>query len=123
MHPGSSRWIPTDGDVMLQSGVPWNPGICCKYTGIWALWVDQDGGKLHVGGEFTKVGGTWSGSGTNWNLNGAQNQDYYARLFAPATGVQTLTVSKTGTGTVTSSPAGHQLRDHVRSDRTAPIRR
>jgi hypothetical protein len=96
---------PTDGDVVLQSGAPWNPGICCKSNGVWALWVDQDG-KLHVGGEFTKVGGTWSGSGTNWNLNGAQNQDYYARLFAPATGLQTLTVSKTGTGTVASSPAG-----------------
>ena len=97
---------PGDGDVILQGGTPWNPGICCKYNGVWALLVDQDGGKLHVGGEFTKVGGSWSGSGTNWNLNGAPTQNYYGRLFAPATGTQTLSVSKTGTGTVTSSPAG-----------------
>jgi hypothetical protein len=113
-NPNTSCWHaprlvamdPTDGDVLLKNGVPWNPGICCQYAGIWALSLDQDGGKLHVGGEFTKVGGTWSGSGTNWNLNGSQNQDFYARLFAPATGLQTLAVSKTGTGTVTTSPAG-----------------
>ena len=99
---------PSDGDVILEGGSPWNPGICCKYNGVWAMLVDQDGGKLHVGGEFTKAGGTWSGAGTSWNLNASQNQDYYARFFAPATGSQTLTVSRSGAGggTVTSSPAG-----------------
>jgi hypothetical protein len=113
-HPNTACWHaprlvamdPADGDVVLQGSSPWNPGICCKYNGVWALLVDQDGGKLHVGGEFTKTGGSWSGSGTNWLLNGAQNQDYYARLFGPATSLQTLTVARVGTGTVTSSPGG-----------------
>jgi hypothetical protein len=33
----------------------WAPSLSGKYNGAWALHVD--GGKLHVGGEFTKVNG------------------------------------------------------------------
>jgi hypothetical protein len=33
----------------------WRPDVCCKYNGVWALWVD--GTRLHIGGEFTKIGG------------------------------------------------------------------
>lgn len=34
----------------------WAPSLTGKYNGAWALHVD--GGRLHVGGEFTKVNGT-----------------------------------------------------------------
>lgn len=42
----------------------WTPQICCKYNGVWAL--DVGGGRLHVGGEFTRAGG--------------RIQQYYARF-------------------------------------------
>jgi hypothetical protein len=43
----------------------WNPGVTGAYTGVWSLDVDT-AGRLHVGGEFTGIGG--------------QEQLYYARL-------------------------------------------
>ncbi len=99
---------PGTGQVNLVAGVPWNPGICCKYNGIWAIAPSVDGATLHVGGEFERVGGTWSGSGTNWSLSGAATQKYYAHLSgtAPATLPLTLTKAGTGSGAVSSSPAG-----------------
>lgn len=33
----------------------WRPNVCCKYNGVWTLAVD--GTRLHIGGEFTKIGG------------------------------------------------------------------
>ncbi len=99
---------PAKGGVLLVGSDPWNPGICCKYNGVWALLTDADGVHLHVGGEFTKAGGTWSGSGKNWSLSGASTQQYYARFGGSVIGQQQLTVTKhgTGSGTVSSSPAG-----------------
>ena len=100
----------TTGAVLLNGANPWNPGICCKYNGVWALLTGNDGSTLHVGGEFTQVGGTWSGSGTNWNLSGYSNQQFYARLSGPTSTLVPLTVQKTSvagaTGTVTSTPSG-----------------
>jgi uncharacterized repeat protein (TIGR02543 family) len=100
----------TSGVVVLNGANPWNPGICCKYNGVWTLLTGNDGRTLHVGGEFTLVGGTWSGSGTNWNLIGPSNQQFYARLSGPAATAVPLTVEKSvsagATGTVTSTPNG-----------------
>lgn len=42
----------------------WRPDVCCKYNGVWSLIIEN--GRLHIGGEFTKVGG--------------ERHDYYARL-------------------------------------------
>jgi len=33
----------------------WTPTVCCQYNGVWITLVD--GPRLHIGGEFTKVGG------------------------------------------------------------------
>ena len=33
----------------------WRPSVCCLYNGVWSLIVEN--GRLHIGGEFTKVGG------------------------------------------------------------------
>ena len=100
----------TTGAVLLNGANPWNPVICCKYNGVWALLTGNDGSTLHVGGEFTEVGGTWSGSGTNWTPTGYSNQQFYARLSGPTSTVLPLTVQKTSlagaTGTVTSAPVG-----------------
>ena len=32
----------------------WRPVVCCRYNGVWSLIVD--GSRLHIGGEFTKIG-------------------------------------------------------------------
>ena len=100
----------TTGAVLLNGANPWNPGICCKYNGVWALLTGNDGSTLHVGGEFTQVGGTWSGSGTNWTLSGFSRQKFYARLSGPTSTLVPLTVQKTSaagaTGSVTSAPSG-----------------
>ncbi len=75
------------GAVILLSGNPWNPGICCKYNGVWVVLPDANGTQLHVGGEFTKAGGTWSGSGTSWTLKTSKPHSNYARFSdAPVTG-------------------------------------
>jgi Divergent InlB B-repeat domain len=100
----------TGAPVLDASGRPWNPGICCLYNGVWALLVGNDGSTLHVGGEFTKAGGTWSGSDTSWSLTGATKQKFYARFGGLISANDGLTIQKTSTGgatgTVTSSPAG-----------------
>ena len=100
----------TTGDPILINNLPWNPGIGYKYNGVWALLVGNDGSTLNVGGEFTKVGGTWSGSGLNWTLNGGSTQQFWARFGGPAATTQTLSVQKAvvagATGTVTSNPTG-----------------
>ena len=80
---------PASGAVNLVPGTtePWNPGICCKYQGVWALLTDSSGTRLHVGGLFTRVGGAWTctllpspcGS-SGWKLAGAKKHYYYARL-------------------------------------------
>jgi hypothetical protein len=45
----------------------WEPTVCCAYNGVWATLVE--GTTLHIGGEFTKVGGV--------------EQRYYGRLTEP----------------------------------------
>jgi hypothetical protein len=53
------------------TGMPiktWTPNVCCLYNGVWITLVL--GNQLHVGGEFTMVGGV--------------TQEYYARLTDPA---------------------------------------
>lgn len=42
----------------------WRPEICCMYNGVWML--AAEGGRLHVGGQFTKAGG--------------RSQTFYARF-------------------------------------------
>jgi Tol biopolymer transport system component len=99
---------PDTGRVILDGTAPWNPGICCSYNGIWALLTDADGSHLHIGGEFQRVGGTWSGSGIDWTLSGWTKQQYYARFTGPVLGQEQLTVSRAGSGggAVTSTPEG-----------------
>ena len=102
---------PSSGHVILDgSGDPWNPGICCKYNGVWALLPDAAAGALHVGGEFTQMGGTWSGSGVNWTLHGESSQDYYGRLsdVSSPDRLLTVTLAGTGAGSVESVPAAIQ---------------
>lgn len=100
----------SDGKVILDANSkPWNPGICCKYNGVWALLVGSDGSALHVGGEFTSAGGTWTCTTFGATcLAGKSKHKYYARFAGPPTGTQTLTVNKAGTGAgaVTSDPTG-----------------
>jgi len=75
---------PATGTVLLDSvsGQPWNPGICCIYQGVWTLMADASGTSLHVGGAFTKAGGTWQVNSTTglWQLHGFAKQAYYARF-------------------------------------------
>ena len=53
--------------VSARTGVlrEWNPVVTGAYSGVWSLDLDQ-AGRLHVGGEFTSIGG--------------QEQLYYGRL-------------------------------------------
>ena len=100
---------PANGHVILDgSGDPWNPGICCKYNGVWALLADTNGGALHVGGEFSQMGGTWSGSGLHWTLSGEAHQDNYGRLsdVASPTRLLAVDIAGSGTGSIVSAPAG-----------------
>ena len=98
---------PNSGRVVPEPE-PWNPGICCKYNGVWVITPDLARGRMHIGGEFTKVGGTWNGSGTNWNLVGARTQTYYARLSGTPTTLEPLSIAFAGTGggRVLSDPPG-----------------
>lgn len=99
---------PATGAVRVTSASdPWNPGICCKYNGVWALLTDTNGSDLHVGGEFTEAGGTWVLQSGVWQLHGAPKHNYYAR-FSPDPSLRTMTVTAAGSGSgrVTSSPAG-----------------
>jgi hypothetical protein len=81
---------PSDGHVLLDpgSGTPWNPGICCKYNGVWTLLTDANEPSLHVGGEFTTAGGTWALNPVGkWKIVGGAKHSYYARFSdAPPTG-------------------------------------
>ena len=107
MDPGNGRVVLDD------AGDPWNPGICCKYNGVWALLPDANGGSLHVGGEFTEMGGTWSGSGVHWSLISHAAQQSYGRLSDVASTSRPLTVviSGTGSGSVQSTPTGISCGD------------
>ena len=73
---------------------PGTRASAAKYNGVWVVYTGPDGSTLNVGGEFTKVGGTWSGSGTNWTLNNGIKQQYFARLGGPAATTQTLTLRR-----------------------------
>ena len=101
---------PVNGHVVTDgAGQPWNPGICCKYNGVWALAADTDGGSLHVGGEFTQMGGVWSGSGVQWTLTNHANQSNYGRLSddgASPNKVLQVSPAGTGSGLVGSIPSG-----------------
>jgi hypothetical protein len=53
--------------ALLLNGVldqSWTVPITPMYIGVWVV-VQDSAGKLWVGGEFRKVGGAWSGDGTN----------------------------------------------------------
>ncbi|CAN5703312.1 hypothetical protein BH18ACT17_BH18ACT17_07940 [soil metagenome] len=104
------RLVALDPDTgrAVPEADPWNPGICCSYNGVWALTPDLGRGRLHVGGEFTKAGGTWSGSGENWDLVGARTQSWYARFSGTPTTLETLTLTFAGDGAgrVLSDPPG-----------------
>jgi Tol biopolymer transport system component len=98
---------PDNGQPIPQND-PWNPGICCIYAGIWAITPDLGRGRLHIGGEFTKAGGTWTGSGTDWRLVGARTQTYFARFSGTPTTLEPLSISFAGAGggRVVSDPPG-----------------
>jgi Tol biopolymer transport system component len=100
----------SSGEVLKGgNGKPWNPGICCAYNGVWALFTDANGNSLHVGGDFKRVGGTWKlGAQKNhWNIVGAAFQDYYARLTLANPRYQlTAHIAGAGAGTITSNPGG-----------------
>ncbi len=98
---------PADGRA-TPSASPWNPGICCKYNGVWAIEADAGRGHLYVGGEFTKVGGSYVFDGAEWQLVGAATQAYVARFSGTPTTLETLTVAFAGDGSgrVQSNPAG-----------------
>lgn len=70
-HPGTQRdecWFqPRLVALDRTTGLPiksWTPTVCCAYNGVWATLVEE--GRLHIGGEFAKVGGI--------------TQKFYARL-------------------------------------------
>jgi hypothetical protein len=74
------------GHVLLNpSGKPWNPGICCHYNGIWAVRIGSGLNFLHVGGEFSRAGGTWSYNHLKhrWEIKNAPLQFNYARFKLP----------------------------------------
>ena len=100
------------------SANPWNPGICCKYNGVWAIEPDAGRGHLHVGGEFTEVGGSYTFDGTEWQLLGASTQAYVARFSGTPTTTETLTVAFAGDGAgrVTSNPAGVDCTTDCQAD-------
>ena len=112
--PKLTAMNPVTGAVLINPATsqPWNPTICCKYNGIWALLDNRNDSTLWVGGEFTKVGGTWSyNAGTNtWVQLQGTKQFYFAQLQAPAATVHPLNVVSTdigtGVGSVTSDVGG-----------------
>ncbi len=117
-HPNTNCYLsphlvamdPSTGNIILQQGVPWNPGACCEYNGVWALLTDANGSTLHVGGEFKKFGtATWSynASTHQYSMKGGVRRDFYARLDAPVPPQKlSASVNGSGTGSVTSLPAG-----------------
>jgi hypothetical protein len=80
---------PSSGHVVLaRSGKPWNPGICCRYNGVWTVRPGAGGMWLHVGGEFTRAGGTWTFSEAKqrWILRRSWLRDNVARFGKVRTG-------------------------------------
>ncbi len=112
--PKLTAMNPVDGSVLINPATsqPWNPTICCKYNGVWSVVVNQNDSTLWVGGEFTKVGGTWSyDAPTNkWTQMQGVKQSYFAQLQAPAATVHPLSVVSvdigTGVGSITSDIGG-----------------
>jgi Tol biopolymer transport system component len=112
--PKLTAMNPVDGSVVIDPATsqPWNPAICCKYNGVWALVVNENDSTLWVGGEFTRVGGTWTyDAGTNaWTQAHGLKQWYFAQLAAPVATVHPLSVVSadigTGVGSVTSDVGG-----------------
>jgi hypothetical protein len=94
------------GLVAVVDGAPWNPGVCCKYNGVWAVLPHADGERVSVGGEFTKLGGSWSLSAGAWKLTGFQKQTYVGQLPPPPNPTLAVTLAGGGNGGVTSVPAG-----------------
>lgn len=70
-QPNTGCWKqPRLAALSRSNGMPiqtWTPNVCCKYNGVWITLVT--GQQLHIGGEFTKVGGI--------------TQRFYARLTDP----------------------------------------
>jgi Tol biopolymer transport system component len=97
---------PVAGDIVMEGAEPWNPGICCKYNGVWAVLTHADGERVSIGGEFTKVGGTWSFVNGAWRLTGFQPQNYFGQLPPPPNPSLTVNRAGGGSGGVTSVPAG-----------------
>ena len=110
--PKLTAMDPGDGHVLLVDGQPWNPVLCCKYNGVWALAVGRDDATLHVGGEFTKAGGAWelASAPDTWRQVGGAKAGNYAHLPGPAATSHPLTVANVdigaGSGIVTSDVGG-----------------
>ena len=122
--PKLTAMNPVNGAVVIDPATsqPWNPVICCKYNGIWALVVNRNDSTLWVGGEFTKVGGTWSyDAGTNtWTQMHGVKQFYFAQLQAPSATLHPLNVVSvdigTGVGSITSDVGGINCGSACASD-------
>jgi hypothetical protein len=112
--PKLTAMNPVDGTVVIDPATsqPWNPTICCKYNGVWALLVARDDATLWVGGEFTRVGGTWTYDpvANAWAQVNGTKQTYVARLQAPAATVHPLKVTSVnigdGVGSIASDLGG-----------------
>jgi Divergent InlB B-repeat domain len=99
----------TTGAVLLNaSGQPWNPGICCRYEGVWAVVTGNDGSTLYVGGEFDDAGGTWTCKTFVAScLSFKVLQKNYAVFAGTPSLNQTLTVATAGSGSGTvTDPSG-----------------
>ncbi len=98
--------------MLLVDGQPWNPVLCCKYNGVWALMVGRDDATLHVGGEFSKAGGAWelTAAPDTWHQVGGAKAGNYAHLPGPAATTHPLSVANVdigaGSGIVTSDVGG-----------------
>jgi hypothetical protein len=116
---------PAHGQVLLDpsTNLPWNPGICCRYNGVWTVDVGNDGVTLNVGGEFDRAGGTWiCKTFQNSCLSGSTLHRNYARFGGPSSAV-TLdeadpSIAYNGWhGVLDSSASGGSYRvSHVRGD-------
>ncbi len=110
--PKLTAMDPADGSVLLVDGRPWNPVLCCKYNGVWALLVGRDDATLHVGGEFSKAGGAWELTAPPdvWHQVGGTKAGNYAHVPGPAATTHPLSVTNVdvgaGAGTVTSDVGG-----------------
>ena len=71
-------------------------------------------GHLYVGGEFTKVGGSYVFDGTEWQLVGASTQAYVARFSGTPTTLETLSVAFAGDGSRQGAEQPGRRRLHRR---------